>query len=125
MGMLVKQGRAALHDEVDTSKLPDTTVCGTFQALGITDIGCANSNDLGPWASGSNVARHVLGLLDIAAHNAGVGTQMDQGANLSAADGTRTSSAEDHLIRCRYCQLCNSEEVEGHTYRRCRPSIPH
>ena len=46
----------------------------------------------------SDVFRHGLGFLDVSADDAGIGAEMDERADLSAADCAGTTCAEDCAI---------------------------
>lgn len=100
----------------------------------IAHIATANSQHLGAFAGGGEVAGDGLGLLDATADNAGVGAQVDEGSRLRATYGAGAS--RDECDTAVYIQtsgqaVSNSGTLHtrsptgaGQTHRRCRPSTP-
>lgn len=88
------------HHKVNSSELLDTALSRVFEAFELANVHGTDANDLSARAERRNLLRSALGLLYIATDNARISAQMDERADLGTADGTRTSSAEDHLVCC-------------------------
>jgi len=69
-----------------------------LQALRIPHVDSAEAEDFGALSGGRYVFSHAFCFLDIAADDAGVGAEVDEGADLGAADGPGAASAEDDFV---------------------------
>ncbi len=58
-------------------------------------INTAEAEHAGARTGGGNVLGDALGLLDVAADDAGVGAEVDEGAGLGAADGAGAAGDEE------------------------------
>jgi hypothetical protein len=76
----------------------DAALGGALQAVYVPDIYCADADYFGAFAGRLNVGCHWFRLLNVAANDAGVGTQMHKGSNLGAADGTCSTGTEDYFV---------------------------
>ena len=87
-----------IHYIVDSSKLLDALLHGFLQALHVPDINCSDTQYFCSLSGGSYILSHVFCFLDLAAHYAGVGAEMDEGSDLSTADGSCATCAEDYFV---------------------------
>jgi hypothetical protein len=78
----------------------------------VPNIDAAQAQHLGPRAHFGDLSGGLLGLLDAAANDAGVGTEMDQGAGLSAADGAGTAGDEEDTAGWEVLAFCDEQELE-------------
>ena len=90
--------RTSSHEEVNGAELLDAGVDRFLQALWAADVHGADADHFGPFPRRHDVLRHALGLGDVAADDAGVGAEVDHGADLGAADGAVAASAEDDFV---------------------------
>lgn len=112
LGALVQTARirtgwcsTGLHHIVDSTKLLDATLHGSLQVVELSNIDGTDANDLGAGTRGGNVLSHCLGLLYVATDDARVGSEVNQGTNLSTADCASTACAEDDLVGWKKGQL--------------------
>ncbi len=89
-----------VHNKVDTSQLIDASINSRLQALNAPDVYRSDSQHLGSFPGCSDVLSHVLGLFDVAAHDAGVCAEVDQCPDLGAAYCARTTGTEDDFAIC-------------------------
>lgn len=89
---------ANLHDEVDAAELLRGLVGGGLQILRLPHVNASQGEHLRAGAAGSDIGSGILCLLDVAADDGGVGPEMHQSADLSAANGAGTSGTEDDLV---------------------------
>ena len=87
-----------IHYIVNSTELLDALFYGLLQALHVSDINCSDAQYFCSTPSGSYILGHGFCFLDIAAHYAGVGAEVDEGSDLSTADGACTACAEDYFI---------------------------
>ena len=87
-----------LHDKVDAAELLRRPVGSSLQVLRLPHVDAAQGEHLRASAAGGDVGSGKLGLLDVAADDGGVGPEMHQSADLSAANGAGTSGTEDDLV---------------------------
>lgn len=87
-----------IHYIVDPAEFLDTAVNCIFQTVELAHIDRSDSNDLCTWSHRGNVFGGLFGLFDISADNASIRAQMDQRANLGAADRACAARAEDDFF---------------------------
>jgi len=85
------------HEKVNATEFFHAGVNCFLETLYAPNVNGPNANNSATLARGSNVLCHPLRLLDIAADDAGVGAQMNEGADLDRADTAIASSAEDNF----------------------------
>ena len=88
-----------IHDKIDRAKFLSTSISSPFQALELANIHSANPNHLGPGADCCHLERSALGFLYIAANDASIGAQVNQGAHLGTTNGACAACAKDDLVR--------------------------
>lgn len=89
-----------VHEEINGTKLLDTRIDRSLQALRTADVDCANAEDFRAFARRHDVFGHALCLFHVAPDDAGVCAQVHQGTHLGAADGAVTAGAEDDFVVC-------------------------
>ena len=87
-----------IHHIVNFPELLDALLYGFLQALHVPDINCSDTQHFCSFPSGSYILGHAFCFLDIASHYAGVGAEVDEGSDLSAADGSCAACAEDYFV---------------------------
>ena len=98
------------HQDVNATELSNTSLNSLGQTLHAPDIHGTNTNDLGSWPGRTEVLGHTFGLLDIAADDARVGSEMHKSPDLSTADRPSTTGTEDNTIYCS-CQSMFEENT--------------
>jgi hypothetical protein len=89
-----------VHEEINSTKLLDTRIDRSLQALRTADVDCANAEDFRALARRHDVFGHALCLFHVAPDDAGVCAQVHHGTHLGAADGTVTAGTEDDFVVC-------------------------
>jgi hypothetical protein len=89
-----------LHAEIDASELLHTGLDGFFQAGWASHVDGSDAEHFGAGTRGHERLGHGFGLFDVAAHNAGIGSQMDHCSYLGTADGAVATCAENHFVVC-------------------------
>lgn len=98
-------GRAR-NDKVDAAELLCAAVRGGLEEFWFAHVDGANADDLCAGPCRRDVCGHGLGFLDVAADDAGVRAEGDEGADLGGADGACAASAEDYFVVWEvFCQL--------------------
>src|ERR1700709_507769 len=87
-----------IHHKINATQLRDTPLHSGSHALNLPDIHGPDPNHLGARPRRRDVLGHSLGLIDIAHNDGRCGAEMDQGADLRAANGARSACAEDHFV---------------------------
>ena len=89
-----------VHHVVDCAKFFDAAIRGPLQVIELANIHGSDTNHFGAWAHCCDILGDSLGLLDIATDDASISAEVHQGADLSTANGTCTTCAEDYLVIC-------------------------
>ena len=92
-------GWGILHQEINTPEFIDAAVDGLLKGVDAADVDAAHANDFGAGAGGGDVFGDGGCFLFIAADDAGVGAEVDEGADLGGADAAVAAGAEDHFVR--------------------------
>jgi hypothetical protein len=87
-----------LHDEVNRSEFLDTPLHRIIETINGPHVDSADSYHLCPRSSGGDILGDFLGFLDVPSDDTRVGAQMNESADLRAADGAGSASAEDDLV---------------------------
>ena len=87
-----------IHGEINPTQLLDTAIDGGLQAVEAAYVNVTNADNFGARSRSGNIFGHRLCLLNVAADYAGVGTQINHGADLGATDGASAACTEDHLV---------------------------
>jgi hypothetical protein len=86
-----------IHNKINASKLPNTTICRVLQVIETSYINGANSNDPRTRSNGCDIFGGLLGLFNISSNNACIGAQVDKSPDLSATDSPCSASTKDDL----------------------------
>lgn len=87
-----------IHDEVDGAELLSTAFSGSLQVIEFANIDSTDTDDLGAWSNSCHLSSDALGLLDVAADDAGIGAEVNQSTNLGTADCASSAGAEDDFV---------------------------
>lgn len=87
-----------IHDEIDGAEFLSTAIRGSLQVIELANIDSANTNDLGAGSNGCHFFSNALGLLDIAADDAGIGAEVNQSTNLGTANSAGSTGAENDFV---------------------------
>lgn len=108
------RSRKDIHHIVNGTELLDTALDGIVQVLELSHINGTDANNLGPWACRGDILSHALCLLYIATDDAGVGSKVNQRANLSTANSACATCAEDDLVGWKEeSVIASSDMAEG------------
>lgn len=88
----------AVHDKINTAKLLDTALSRIFQTVEFPNIHSADADDLGTRSNRGNLLCSTLSLLYITTNDTGIGTEVNQRADLGTANGASAACTEDHLV---------------------------
>ena len=94
-----KEGQG-VHYEIYPSQLLGAFGGSFVQALGFPDVNGADTEDLRAGPRGGDVFGHGFCFFNVAADDAGVCAEVDEGADLGAADGAGAAGAEDDFVGC-------------------------
>lgn len=64
----------------------------------LSNVDSSNADNLGTWPNLGDFPSNPLSLLDVAADNAGIGTEVDDGFCLSTADIASTTSHKNYSV---------------------------
>ena len=91
---------SSIHDKINPAKRFDTLCRRCVHALCTPHIHSSDADHFSSLPGCSDVFGHRFGLLDIAAHDAGVGAKVHHGAHLGTAYCAGAAGAEDHFVSC-------------------------
>lgn len=97
---MLSRVRLFVHNIINPTELPNSPLGRLRQALEAANIHPSKTDDLRSFARRLEVLCHCLGLLDIAADDGGVGSQVNEGSYLSRADRACATGAEDNFSGC-------------------------
>ena len=85
MGWLCGEGGGGMvdvHHVVDAAEVMDAALDGLLEAFDLADVDVAEAEDFGAGACGRDRGGHGFGFGDVAADDAGVGAEVDEGPHL-------------------------------------------
>lgn len=69
-----------------------------MQGVELPHVDSPNANHFGTWSRRGDILGHPLSFLDISPNYARVGAEVDESADLRAADGSGAAGTEDDLV---------------------------
>ena len=88
-----------IHQEIHAPKLLHAGIHRLLQTLKTPHVHTAQPKYLRSLSRGRDVLRNAVGLLDVPSDDAGVGAEVDEGADLGGADAAVAAGAEDDFVR--------------------------
>ena len=82
--MVAGEGRVGcVHEEINATQLCCTSLCGFVEGVDVAYVDGTDAKDFGTGAGGGYVFGYCVCFLDVAAYDASIGAEVDQGAHLS------------------------------------------
>jgi hypothetical protein len=88
----------ASHYKVDSAQFLCTPIRRTLQTRHISHVNASKTQNLCAGSAGLHLFGGSLGLFDITSNDARVGSEMDEGLHLCAADRASTSRTKHHFV---------------------------